>query len=684
MNVTHDVHLIFNGRDEDAVARIEEELRRRGLIPWFWRRDAGPNFLEDELASITQRTPVSAVFLGPAGWSLNFHRPFAEAAFQSGRPTILVLLPGWHADDVGAFPALGRRRWVEFKTLDERSSFEELAQQVVDGAYEAREEPAEEIEARQQQERRGRRLMVYVPARSLDVDSWNSLRNRLSSEPDLRDCVWYGHSYAGPVWSRQSVEDLAVDLVPAIAAALGEANRANAEDPIEHITLMGHSFGGVLARMAYLIAAGQYLDKQRQESSWWRLVDRVVLFAAPNQGIEERRFDWQGRLAARWPFGRAGQLTRDQLVGSEAITNLRIRWVRFFATLRPNERPIVVQFLARGDELVKREDSLDIEQFPNAWQSDVPGASHGDLHQIPAGDDARYDTLRQGILEAKPVNLPEGTSRRRNPVVVVLHGMRANNETWAEQVKTQIDRRAPNAYAVAPTYGYFPMLDFALPWLRAKKARALQALYSDLLVRYPRARFCFVGHSNGTYMLGRSLLNLAGMRFDRVTLAASVLPRDYEWSTCFLREQVREVSNHRAAGDVPVGIVCNLLRSIGMRDVGTAGFHGFLGGREEIKEVYYYTGGHGAPVAVDNVESLVEYTLTGRGTFPLATETTPRAPFVSRLSESTIIGLGVFALFCGILLGMTWVLFTALTLMSLSAISAGAIAATVVLVGVYW
>ena len=163
-----------------------------------------------------------------------------------------------------------------------------------------------------------------------------------------------------------------------------------------------------------------------------------------------------------------------------------------------------------------------------------------------------------------------------------------------QEVSDHIDERAPNALVVTPAYGYFPMLDFALPWLRARKARELQAQYSDALVRNPRARFCFVGHSNGTYMLGRSLIDLAGMRFHRVALAASVLPRDYQWTKCFTRGQVHHMTNHRASRDVPVGIVCNLLRSLGMRDVGTAGYHGFLGGRAEIKEVYYYDGGHSA------------------------------------------------------------------------------------------
>ena len=172
-------------------------------------------------------------------------------------------------------------------------------------------------------------------------------------------------------------------------------------------------------------------------------------------------------------------------------------------------------------------------------------------------------------------------------------------------------------------------------------------------MRNPRARFCFVGHSNGTYMLGSSLIKVAGMEFDRVTLAASVLPRDYQWSTVFGRTQVREVSNHRGSRDVPVGVVCNLLRSLGTSDVGTAGFHGFFGGREEIKEVYYYDGGHSAPVAEGNVESLVDYTLTGRAAFPLASTTTPRAQFVSRMSESTIVGLAIFAALCAVVAGVT-------------------------------
>ena len=184
-------------------AYLSRNLRKRGLTPWFWIKDAGPNWLDDELTSIEKQTPVSAVFGGAAGWGPNYHRKLAEVAFRSGRPTILVLLPGPHPEDVQSFPhpGTGKRRWVEFKTLDEGSALTELAQQIVDGAYEPRAEPAAEPQARQQQAGGSRRLMVYVPACSQSLYSWDSLRNRLSREPDLRGCVWYGHSYVAGVWS---------------------------------------------------------------------------------------------------------------------------------------------------------------------------------------------------------------------------------------------------------------------------------------------------------------------------------------------------------------------------------------------------------------------------------------------------------------------------------------------------
>jgi hypothetical protein len=558
----------------------------------------------------------------------------------------------------------------------------DLAQRIVDAAYETPTENAPPTKAADYA--RGRRLMVYVPARSQTVDSWNSLRTRLSKEPNLEGCIWYGHSYSGGVWSRESIEDLASVLEASIAAAVSDTDEGNPAAPVRHITLMGHSFGGVLVRAAYLTAAGEYSSAQQR--SWWTLVDRIVLFAAPNRGIEERRFAWRDKAALWWP-GRAGQLARDQLVGSPAITNLRIRWIRFFAQLAPARRPVVVQFLGKGDEWVDRKDSLDIEQFPDAWQTDVPGATHLDVHQVKeTGPDPRYTILRQGILEARRGSEPrEQSERHRSPIVILLHGIRANNETWADQARRAIENRAPNALAPAPTYGYFPLLHFAIPWLRARKIRALQDQYSDLLARHPQARFSFIGHSNATYMLGQSLKAVPGICFDRVVLAASVLAPHYEWRERFSQRQVREVSNHRASNDMAVALGCNLLRSFGMTDVGTSGFGGFYNPHERMKEIFYYDGDHSQPVAEPCIPWLVDYVLTGSTEFPLAQPATkPKRVFLSRLTESTIVGLGVVAMMCGLLVGAIWLLSQLLSVVApLPATWALAISVTIVLLSAY-
>lgn len=600
MSRKYDVHLLYNNRDKAIIEQIDNGLRKRGINPWFHDRDVPPGeeWEREELASI-KSTPASVVFLGPSGWGPT-QRRLARVAHDSGRQIVPVVLPGWQVneDDLSEIDGVFKRFFrIEFETESDADALNKLAKRIAQAAYGNGTRPRNEGMSDQHTGSAvlsaGRRMIVYVPARSQSVDTWDSLRRRLETEAELENGVWYPHRYTGSAWSREGIESYALDLEANIEAQVAQANREDPSRPINGITLMGHSFGGVIVRMAYLVAAGQYTEVRQHPSAWWKLVDRIVLFAAPNRGIEAKRYPLHERPALYWPIGRLGRLARDQLRGSEAITNLRIRWIRFFAQLEPGRQTVVVQLLGKGDRVVRRNDSLDIEQFPQAWQSDIPGATHTDIHVVPVDDIARYNLIRQGILDAPPAEL--GAQRReekRNPVVIVVHGIRASNETWAEQICEAIRTQAPNSAAVAPTYRYFPMLDFAIPWLRAKKIRWVQDQYSNLLAQYPRARFCFVGHSNGTYMLGHSLERVPGMVFDRVTLVGSVLPREYDWNTRFRLGQVQEVTNHRATSDIPVTVFCNLLRAFRMTDVGTAGFDGFDDRREEIKEVYYYEGGH--------------------------------------------------------------------------------------------
>jgi hypothetical protein len=124
-----------------------------------------------------------------------------------------------------------------------------------------------------------------------------------------------------------------------------------------------------------------------------------------------------------------------------------------------------------------------------------------------------------------------------------------------------------------------------------------------LLAENPLTEFDFIGHSNGTYIFGYSLLSTPCMRFNNAVLAAPVLPTDFDWNKLLERKQVAKVRYDTANGDWAVGILCPLLNAVGFSDVGPSGVvlfgDGTMIGSEFIKKVGWYKGNHGAALRVD-------------------------------------------------------------------------------------
>jgi hypothetical protein len=234
---------------------------------------------------------------------------------------------------------------------------------------------------------------------------------------------------------------------------------------------------------------------------------------------------------------------------------------------------------------------------------------------------------------------------------MLLHGIRASNTTWVRDLENQLHAAAPDADVVTASYGHFSARKFILPVTRRKFLGWLEDVYAERLAKNPKATFHFVGHSNGTYLLGNSLSRIPGMRFDRVFLAGSVLPTDYPWRERLANGQVRHIRNDRAARDIPVGILCAGLRGLHMRDVGTGGVDGFYTYSSSAKtEVFYYPGGHSAALAPANLPHLVRYILNG---------TTVPPPVLLR---ATTTGFGILSRAAG-------PLFAILTLAALAAVA---------------
>lgn len=118
-------------------------------------------------------------------------------------------------------------------------------------------------------------------------------------------------------------------------------------------------------------------------------------------------------------------------------------------------------------------------------------------------------------------------------VVFVIHGIR-DKGFWTHKVvravKQQGEREQRVFRSFTRTYGYFAIFPFVLPWVRHWKTGWLMDHYALMRALYPGAKFSYVGHSNGAYLLARALLHYPAAKFHHVVFVGSVVRRDYPWS----------------------------------------------------------------------------------------------------------------------------------------------------------
>jgi hypothetical protein len=409
------------------------------------------------------------------------------------------------------------------------------------------------------------------------------------------------------------MEDAAHRLSVQVRTWAGSNGRG---EPADEVLLVGHSIGGLLVRHAYLLDAGLTGEPAHGTYEWTDKVRRIVLLAAPNAGFVTSRLPiWLRPLFAT--ASALGAFTVEQIqAGSTYITELRLRWIDAFNDMQ--SPPIVVQVLGDRDDIVGRDDSLDVEFMRGATRVDVPGAAHADLVDLGSVGDPneRYAILHHAVRgRMDPDRLSDTGPRSKAPVYFLLHGIRASRyANWVGGLARELKNREPHAVVYSPSYGYFSAVEFALPSTRSRNLRHFLDWYSRLYVTHHAASLNFAGHSNGTYMLGQALLNVPAVHFDRVYLAGSVLPRDYPWSTIVDRKQISEaIHSDRASQDWAVGWLCAALRGLGMHDVGTSGFVGFDQAAPKLFEHdKVFLGNHGAALTgADRLKEVAEFLRAG-------------------------------------------------------------------------
>jgi pimeloyl-ACP methyl ester carboxylesterase len=463
-----------------------------------------------------------------------------------------------------------------------------------------------------------RTLVILVPGLAARTESWLPLMEELGSDGCLENPRWLRFDHGIGNLSRKPALQVARELTARIKGCW------EAEGPFSQVVLVGHSVGGVLVREAYLL--GCHVDDDVPSEPWAVHVRRIVLMASINRGFDPTRHlpIRIGVRLAQFFLGRDYAFLGNVLRGSAFITNLRIRWMRHMTRLDENA-PDVIQVLGTRDGLVSREDSLDLRQPQRFRTIEIPGATHADVYRTRGSAHPNHFALVASAFAADAAvdameTAPANASACRN-VVFILHGIRANNSGWVEQVSRRVREEDPSAEIVKPSYGYFSALDFLLPRARRKNIEWFQDQYSYYLAMHPSAVFYFVGHSNGTYILGQSLRRVSGITFERAVLAGCVLPPDYPWRDRFDNRQLQGFCNLRARDDVPVGILCGTLNRLGMSDIGKSGVEGFEFNDNKTEEVFYYEGGHSAALEERNLAALVRYLM--RGASPAETTADP-------------------------------------------------------------
>jgi len=498
-----------------------------------------------------------------------------------------------------------------------------------------------------------------------------------------------------------------LDIVQGLLDSIDRLDSAKGPEGYERITLIGHSLGGLLARKLYICAWGEIEDapfepviRSGEQRTWVNRVDRIILLAGMNRGwsitshlplylsIYIAIGTWLARFLS-WICFKENIALRVYR-GSPFVTQLRIQWLSMIRQAsRDNRRvALTIQLLGSIDDIVAPDDNVDLTTGSEFVYLDVPNSGHNSVVQMDESRDglARREVFSQALagdsIELRKKSLqPSEYQLRRDEcvkhVVFVVHGIR-DRGYWTQKIARQVMARwkqkqvgSQSEFAsVTSSYGYFALLPFLMPFQRKEKVHWLMDQYVEAMSRYPNADFYYIGHSNGTYLVARALLDNPCCRFKQIVFAGSVVRTDYDWARLqkvpTLRNgnsglpQVDGILNYVATSDWVVAFFPKALEMLQLQDLGSAGHDGFIQlnqKRAHGVQVAYVRGDHGAALREVHWQDIAQFVVEKE--VPSAKELISPRP--SRLIKCVgwicpMVWLGILALAIGIWWGLMLVI----------------------------
>jgi pimeloyl-ACP methyl ester carboxylesterase len=469
----------------------------------------------------------------------------------------------------------------------------------------------------------------------------------------------------------QKAETIVADLIETIDGLVAERRQSGSH--YKNITLVGHSFGAVLARKIAIIAYGEQslnggrpapfepeFQAFRQPRTWAMSIKRIVLLAGMNRGWSvSSAMDWI--TTARWSvmqlFGETVLRRKPTLFairkGAPFLVQTRLQWL---ALMSPDYGPrpdiVVVQLLGTGDDQVSPDDNVDysVDLFgaqdrQSYFYIEVRNSNHGNVIDMTkcgtaetkiARAERRTQFLRalgasRAQLAAESIprhqmadNLPPEPDLGVTDVVFVIHGIR-DKGFWTQKIARNIKRHAAKGQKIeswTESYGYFAMVPFIFRTVRQRKVEWLMDYYAEARARYPRAAFHYVGHSNGTYLVTQALRDYPAARFEHVVFAGSVVRCDYDWLSLmksnsdapYDKPRVGKILNYVATRDWVVALFPKSLQPWRRFNLGSAGHDGFCQASAvgPVHEVKYIVGKHSAGLEEAHWDDIAHFIVSGK------------------------------------------------------------------------
>ncbi|MFK4488887.1 esterase/lipase family protein [Bradyrhizobium sp. USDA 336] len=480
---------------------------------------------------------------------------------------------------------------------------------------------------------------------------------------------------------------------------------------VRRIVFIGFSLGGVFVRRLFLLAAGDPPGFEREPAfnqvaprDWSRKVERLVTISAFNRGWHiTGRTDWYSSFILNL-LGLIGHLSPsnwqptafDARRGAPFIAQTRLHWLafrRWHAAIRAHavtgndlqrpvslaSDPIVVQLVGRQDSFTSPLDLVDIV-VDGRDASAPPGNRRYFYIEMPNTDHAkatRFSNTPDGqvrqqlfvaaltqpdfaldLIASDPSLLADDIPQvdtSTTDVVFVMHGIR-DDGFWTHHIAKEVRQHAAGSASLVqartPSYGYFAMLPFILPWVRRQKVDWFMDEYVAAIARFPNAAFSYVGHSNGTYLAARALVDYAATRFKHVFFAGSVVRSDYDWLSILRAGRIVKLHNVPAAADWVVALFPKSVEHWPKFDLGSAGFDGFVqaGRHPNITQPCDFANGqHSAAIVESQWPHIAKFIIQGDvpPSLPASAFVKSRAAWLVPLARSHL-GLPLLILIFGV------------------------------------